>query len=84
MATNVMFSAFKDTDENKLVLVFVNYSDSDKRLTIGSLGDSFSIVGNTFDSYTTSASDDLEKGDMPADEIVIGGRSVVTLVGEME
>ncbi|MGQ1889192.1 glycoside hydrolase [Thermophagus sp. OGC60D27] len=84
MATNVMFSAFKDTEENKLVLVFVNYSDSDKRLTIGSLGDSFSIVGNTFDSYTTSASDDLEKGEMPADEIVIGGRSVVTLVGEMK
>jgi len=83
-ATNVMFSAYKDTEENKLVLVFVNYSNSDKMLTIGSLGDSFSVVGDVFESYTTSASQDLEKEEMAADDIVIGARSVVTLVGELE
>jgi hypothetical protein len=50
-------------------------------LTIGSLGDTFTVSGNRFDSYTTSATQNLEKGAMPADDIVIKGRSVVTLVG---
>jgi O-glycosyl hydrolase len=83
MASNVMFSAYKDIEENKLVLVFVNYSGSDKKMTIGSLGDTFTVSGNTFDSYTTSATQNLEKGAMPADDIVIKGRSVVTLVGDL-
>ena len=83
MASNVMFSAYKDVEENKLVLVFVNYSGNDKKMTIGSLGDTFTVSGNAFDSYTTSATQNLEKGAMPADDIVIKGRSVVTLVGNL-
>ncbi|WP_291862805.1 glycoside hydrolase [Marinilabilia sp.] len=83
-ASNVMFSAYKDPVENKLVMVFVNYSDSDKKMTIGSLGGTFNISGNQFDSYTTSVEKNLEKGEMPAESIIIEKRSVVTLVGKME
>ncbi|PWD98476.1 glycoside hydrolase [Marinilabilia rubra] len=80
-ASNLMFSAYKDPQSGKLVVVFVNYSERDKQVNIGSLGEAFSVEGNVFDSYTTSASQDLQKGTMPADEITIGKRSVVTLVG---
>jgi O-glycosyl hydrolase len=83
LASNVMFSAYKNPESRELVIVFVNYSGSDKKLTIGSLNDIFSIKDNIFDTYTTSDSLNLQKGTMPADDIVIGKRSVVTLVGEM-
>lgn len=83
-ASDIMFSAFKDAENEKLVLVFVNYSDGEKDLTLGSLGETFSLKRDHFDSYTTSETKDLEKGTMPVDEIKIGPRSVVTLTGEME
>ena len=83
-ASNLMFSAFRESSGQKMVIVFVNYSDNDKKVTLGSLGDGFNISGDTFDSYTTSETKSLEKGVMPADEMVIGKRSVVTLVGKIE
>lgn len=83
-ATDLMFSAFKDIESNEIVLVFVNYSEVDKKVQIGSLGESFSVKNNLFDSYTTSEIENLKKGIMSADDIEIGSRSVVTLVGELE
>jgi hypothetical protein len=83
-ASNLMFSAYKDSQSGKLVVVFVNYSASDKKVHIGNLGEAFSIEDNIFESYTTSDTQDLQKGTMAADQITIGKRSVVTLVGMMK
>ncbi|MFO8002487.1 MAG: glycoside hydrolase [Marinilabilia sp.] len=83
-ASKVMLSAFKDPADEKLVMVFINYSQNDKQMNISGLNDNFSIEGDAFDSYTTSESQNLGKGEMPADDISIGARSVVTLVGSLE
>ncbi len=81
-ATNLMFSAYKDPGSDQLVVVFVNYAQTDKEVRIGNLGESLSIENNMFDSFTTSETENLTKGTMAVDQMVIKARSVVTLVGD--
>lgn len=83
-AKNLMFSAYKNRSSGELVLVFVNYSTKEKKLTIGNLGKGIKLAKNTADTYTTSESVNLQKSVMDVDEIAIPGRSVVTLCLQLQ
>ncbi len=78
---SVMLSAYKDEASKEMVIVFVNYSNVEKHISLGSLGDKFSIENNTFDVYVTSETENLTKGQVQADEFTIPARSIATMVG---
>jgi hypothetical protein len=78
-AKNLMFSAYKDRQNKNLVLVFVNYSVKEKKVTIGNLDKGLSLAKTIADAYVTSQTASLQKTNMDAGRIVIPPRSVVTL-----
>jgi hypothetical protein len=78
-AGSFMVSAYKDVSNKKLVLVMINMSDKSKKFTIEGLGSSIHITGNTFDVYTTTATKNLARSVLPADNIIIEAKSVTTL-----
>jgi hypothetical protein len=57
----------------------INMSDKSKKFTIEGLGSSIHITGNTFDVYTTTATKNLARSVLPADNIIIEAKSVTTL-----
>lgn len=84
-AQNVMASAYIAPGGNELVIVLINYSDEVVEVPLLKYGEAegFSVVGDTFDSYTTDRSSNLEKGSMSATDIQIGRKSIVTLIGQL-
>ncbi|MGV8096391.1 MAG: glycoside hydrolase [Mangrovibacterium sp.] len=78
-AKNLMFSAYKDRQNKNLVLVFVNYSVKEKKVTIGNLDKGLGLAKTIADAYVTSQTASLQKTNMDASRIVIPPRSVVTL-----
>jgi hypothetical protein len=83
VATDLMVSGFFDKSAKRLVLVCVNYSDEEKLLTISNKNQALSIVGKFFEMYTTSAEKDLARSSCDIRKVIIGPRSVVTLVGKL-
>ncbi|MEM6395132.1 MAG: glycoside hydrolase [Bacteroidota bacterium] len=84
-AENVMASAYVSPSQDELVIVLINYSDEIVDIPLLKYGeeDGFTVVGNTFDSYTTDRTRGLAKGTVSATDITIGRKSIVTLVGEL-
>ena len=82
-AENLMVSAYKDKDDDTLVLVLVNYATNKKNFIIENLGEHLFVLNDQFETYTTSESYNLARSTVNAGNIEIPPRSVVTLVGKM-
>ncbi|MEL7589597.1 MAG: glycoside hydrolase [Prolixibacteraceae bacterium] len=76
-AKDLMVSAWKDTQSQDLVVVLVNYAAGEKKITLRQEG--LKATGGKIDAYITSPTASLQKTSMDRDQIVIAGRSVVTL-----
>lgn len=89
LTNSLMASAYVHPTGSKLVIVIVNYLNSEKRIALRgpslSTGpaSSFFIKGNTFITWTTSATKSLKRGYARADDILIEPRSVVTLTASI-
>jgi hypothetical protein len=82
-ADNFMVSGYVNGDDNTLVLVMVNYSNEAKKVSIDKLGEKWTISDNQFDVYTTSDTSRLTKSVISMDNIEVGPRSVITMVGKI-
>lgn len=80
--SNLLISAYKD-DTGKLVLVIINYSIDEKNILLPVQQTGFPQQQG-FEVYTTSASETLSKKNIAGHTIVIGPRSVVTIVGRLK
>lgn len=81
---NFMISGFKNTSTNEIVLVCVNFSDSNRVLDFENYGVDFEVSGGSFDAYTTSATSNLRKSTMNFDEVEIPAKSIVTLTATLQ
>ena len=77
-AQHLMLSAYKDLQKNELVMVFVNYSSTDQKVTIGNLNNGLNLAGNSLECYITSDSESLHKFEMDVNQMTIPARSIVT------
>ncbi|WP_185154291.1 glycoside hydrolase [Fulvivirga sp. M361] len=80
---NFMISGYKSASGNDIVIVCVNNTDQNRQLALGNYGTDFEVVDGTFDVYTTSESEDLSKSTANFDELVIPGKSIVTLTAQL-
>ncbi len=80
-AGSLMVSAFKDATNKKLVIVIVNMNNQSTTLL---LDNSINLKNNMLNTYTTDAGNNLKKSTTPANNIIIGAKSVVTLTGEYQ
>jgi O-glycosyl hydrolase len=80
----LMVSAFKDKQEKDLVLVFVNYSKKEQKVSVNQLGSGFHLASPVADAYVTSENANLQKSTMNATNALIPPRSVVTLCFQLE
>lgn len=78
-AQNLMFSVYKEKQQNNLFMVFINYSSVDKKITIGNLNNGLNLEGTRLDAYVTSESKSLKKESMDLNKMIIPARSVVTV-----
>jgi hypothetical protein len=89
LTNSLMASAYVDPTGGKLVIVIVNRLNSEKRIALRgpplSTGpaSSFFVKGNTFTTWTTSATKSLKRGSARADNILVEPRSVVTLTASI-
>lgn len=83
-ASNFMISAYRDLENNKLVLVMINYTGNRRQIKIDNYLKDFKLKDNKFNVYTTSETSDLKKSVMTVDGISIPEKSITTLVGEMK
>lgn len=70
--------------EGQLVMVMINYTDAQRRIAIGNYGDDFEFEGDEITLYTTSATKNLEAEIVSIEDIVVGPRSITTLVGKLK
>ena len=81
-STDVMISAYKDTDTRKLVVVAINTSNTERTYKLELNG---KLKNGKLIPYITSENSNLEKGaEVNPDEIVIAPKTVVTLIGEIQ
>lgn len=83
-AQNFLVSGFLDTASNEVVLVCFNAREEERIFPILNYGDGFSVEGDTFTAYTTSASNDLRKSELNHDAITIPPKAIVTLTGKLQ
>ena len=79
-AKNFMISGYKSASGKEIVLVCINYKNTNRTLNFGS---SISIVNNSFTAYTTSTTKNLKKSIMTKESVVISGKSIVTLTATL-
>ena len=75
-----MVSAYKDPARKQVVLVCINMTPNTTTLPLTGL----TIRNNRFASYTTTETKALAKSIVPAGQIRLEPKSVVTLVGTYE
>lgn len=84
----LMGSAYKDENENKILIVFVNIGNTPEIVSLNISGLDSTVRVNTFTPYVTSNLQDDNLKKYPAFATVntyeVPARSVVTLVGELE
>ncbi|WP_299664610.1 glycoside hydrolase [uncultured Polaribacter sp.] len=80
---NFMISGYKNDSSKEIVLVCINNTESARTISFQDYGTEFEVTGNSFETYTTSSTMNLEKGTTAADEIVIPAKSIVTLKGNL-
>lgn len=78
-AQNLMLSAYKDKTNNNMIMVFVNYSSQEKKVTIGNLNKGFQLANTKLEIYVTSENENLKKNTIDVDKMIIPARSVVTV-----
>ena len=76
---NFMISGYTSPLNKDIVLVCVNNTDSSRDVVLENYGVDFEVVDGRFESYTTSASNNLRKSTMQYDAILIPSKSIVTL-----
>lgn len=77
--SNFLVSAYKD-DKNKLVIVAINYAETERTLQLPA--QEFTFPGSRgFEIYTTSSKESLSKSNKRSHTLTIEPRSVVTIVG---
>lgn len=81
IANELMVSGYKNKETGDLVLVAVNYSNEEKQLVMDK---QISVKGNSFQMFTTSAEKNLARSKASSHKVIIGPRSVVTLVGKLK
>ena len=77
-----MVSGYKSDDT--VVLVFTNNTNSERAISFKNYGSDFSFINNTVEMYTTSASQNLERSQVPNDGIVIPAKSIVTVRAKLQ
>ncbi|SFD17170.1 O-Glycosyl hydrolase [Algibacter pectinivorans] len=80
---NFMISGYRSTVSNDLVLVCINNTDNNKAISFKNYTKDFELVGDTFNTYTTSTINNLKKASVAYDAISIPAKSIVTLKGEL-
>lgn len=60
-------------------MVFVNYSNQEKKVTIGNLNNGLQLAGSKLEIYVTSENENLKKSTIDVDKMIIPARSVVTV-----
>ncbi len=83
-AINLMLTGYKTADAKEMVFVIVNYSGDNKTLSFDAFADEYRVKDQKFVSYTTSDTQDLERGQMPTDQVLVPSKSVVTLVASID
>ena len=78
-AEHLMLSAYKDPGEKQLVMVFVNYSAAEQKVTLVNKGNGQRLADKVLECYITSQSESLKIISMDAERMSIPARSVVTL-----
>lgn len=76
---NFMISGYTDLSNKEIVLVLINATEDTRSLALDGYAEKFSVVGDTFEMYTTSATANLKKSTTNAEEITIPAKSIVTL-----
>lgn len=78
-AASQMITAYKDKVNKKFVIVIVNVETASKKFIVDK--STLNLANTKLLAYTTSVTDNLAKSVIDAGNIVIPGKSVVTLVG---
>lgn len=81
---NFMISGYRDTSSKDIVLVCINSTNNNRAISFENYKDSFEVVGDTFDAYTTSTLSNLKKSSVAIDAISIPGKSIVTLKAKLK
>ena len=79
-----MISGYKDILTKEIVLVCVNNTEDNRKLSFENYGKDFEVVDGAFDVYTTSSSSNLRKSSMNFETITVKGKSVVTLKAKLK
>ncbi|SFC87706.1 O-Glycosyl hydrolase [Zunongwangia mangrovi] len=74
---NFMISGYKSNRE--IVLVLINRTGSSRAINFEGYGDSFSVINDRFEMYTTSGSSNLERTEVSPVDLEIPAKSIVTL-----
>jgi hypothetical protein len=80
-ASSLMVSAFKGAADKTIVIVLVNMTGETKTISL-TQGSSFALATGFLNAYTTDFSGGLKRSFEPADHIVAGPRSIITLTGK--
>lgn len=84
-ADKLMVSAFADKSAKKLVLVIINPQMDEKKVVLNLSGEvALKIKGSVLNSYLTNEKLNLKKSIVSADDIKIGPKSILTVVGSYE
>jgi O-glycosyl hydrolase len=78
-AATQMVTAYKDKVNKKFVIVIVNMEAASKKFIIDT--SSISLVNNKIAMYTTNDVSSLAKSNVDANNVLIPGKSVITLIG---
>ena len=81
-ANSQMITAYKDIANKKIVLVLINMENDIKKFAINS--SLIKLKNNRLFTYTTTENQNLAKGQVNIDDIIIPAKSVVTFVGDYE
>ncbi|MFC2127128.1 glycoside hydrolase [Bacteroidota bacterium] len=76
---NFMISGYRNMSNKEIVLVCINNTDDNRKISIENYSKDFEVVEGVFDAYITSSSTNLKKATMSFDAITIKAKSVVTL-----
>ncbi|MBK5721773.1 glycosyl hydrolase [Dysgonomonas sp. Marseille-P4677] len=81
-SSDIMISAYKDKQSQKLVIVAINVSDTERTYKLDING---KVKNNELTPYVTSGNSNLKKGEKAnSEKMIIPAKSVVTFVGELQ
>ncbi|WP_299012070.1 glycoside hydrolase [uncultured Polaribacter sp.] len=81
---NFMISGYKNTSTKEIVLVCVNNTDENRKISFENYGQDFEVVNNSFDVYETSNTTNLRKSTFSVESLSISRKSIVTLKAKLK